>query len=116
MNKEIYNKAYKKIRKILGNEFCMKYEEIENDLKQIMENYYINEKEYKGAEELAKIYSLRWGALFNASTIYEVKEIIKKGEILMFDSQEELIKEIKKKNGMFTLENLWDYEGVIYAL
>ena len=60
-------------------------------------------------KRLSKIVS--WGALFNASTIYEVKEIIKKGEILMFDSQEELIKEIKKKNGMFTLENLWDYEA-----
>ncbi len=44
MNKKVYNKAYKKIRKILGNEFCMKYDKIENDLKQIMENYYINEK------------------------------------------------------------------------
>ena len=60
-------------------------------------------------KRLSKI--VAWGALFNASTIYEVKEIIKKGEILMFDSQEELIKEIKKKNGMFTLENLWDYEA-----
>ena len=51
-----------------------------------------------------------WGALFNASTIYEVEEITK-GGILMFNSREELLKEIKKKNGMFTLENLWDYEA-----
>ena len=29
----------------------------------------------------------------------------------MFNSREELLKEIKKKNGMFTLENLWDYEA-----
>ena len=29
----------------------------------------------------------------------------------MFNSKEELLKEIKKKNGMFTLENLWDYEA-----
>ena len=29
----------------------------------------------------------------------------------MFETDEELIKEIKKKNGMFTLENLWDYEA-----
>ena len=53
---------------------------------------------------------IKWGALFNASTIYEVEEIMK-GGLLMFNSREELIKEIKKKNGMFTLENLWDYEA-----
>ena len=29
----------------------------------------------------------------------------------MFNSREKLLKEIKKKNGMFTLENLWDYEA-----
>ena len=53
---------------------------------------------------------IKWGALFNASAIYEVEEIMK-GGLLMFNSREELIKEIKKKNGMFTLENLWDYEA-----
>ena len=53
---------------------------------------------------------IKWGALFNASTIYEVEEITK-GGLLMFNSREELLKEIKKKNGMFTLENLWDYEA-----
>ena len=29
----------------------------------------------------------------------------------MYNEREELIKEIKKKDGMFTLENLWDYEA-----
>ena len=53
---------------------------------------------------------IKWGALFNANTIYEVEEITK-GGLLMFNSREELLKEIKKKNGMFTLENLWDYEA-----
>ena len=53
---------------------------------------------------------IKWGALFNATTIDELKEIMK-GGLLMFNSKEELLKEIKKKNGMFTLENLWDYEA-----
>ena len=53
---------------------------------------------------------IKWGALFNASTIYEIEEITK-GGLLMFNSREELLKEIKKKNGMFALENLWDYEA-----
>ena len=60
-------------------------------------------------KKLSKI--VMWGSLFNADTISEIKEIIRKGELLMFETDEELIKEIKKKNGMFTLENLWDYEA-----
>ena len=45
MNRDTYNKAYKNIRKVLGNKFCMKCEEIENDLEQIMKKEYINEEE-----------------------------------------------------------------------
>ena len=59
-------------------------------------------------ENISKV--IKWGALFNANTINEIEEITK-GGLLMFNSREELIKEIKKKNGMFTLENLWDYEA-----
>ena len=43
-------------------------------------------------DNISKI--IKWGALFNASTIYEVEEITK-GGILMFNSREELLKEIK---------------------
>ena len=74
MNRDTYNKAYKNIRKVLGNKFCMKYEEIENDLEQIMKKEYINEEEYKGVKELAQIYSLRWGTLFYAFDLYEKDE------------------------------------------
>ena len=95
-------------------------------------NMIVDTKECKIATNILKIYNINidkcykfwyneekkdaiskivlWGALFNASTICEVEEITK-GGILMFNSREELLKEIKKKNGMFTLENLWDYEA-----
>lgn len=75
-----YNKAYKKIKKILGNKYCMKYEEIEYDIKQLMEKQYIEEGEYKGAKELAQIYSLRWGTLFYAFNLYDrdKQEILKR--------------------------------------
>lgn len=79
MDLDTYNKAYKKIKKILGNKYCMKYEEIEYDLKQLMEKQYINEGEYKGEKELAQMYSLRWGTLFYAFNLYDSdkKEILK---------------------------------------
>lgn len=62
-------------------------------------------EEKKG--KISKI--IKWGALFNASTIDEINNIL--GGILMYKEREELIKEIKKKDGMFTLENLWDYDA-----
>lgn len=53
--------------------------------------------------------AIKWGALFNASIIDEINNIL--GGVLMYNERKELIKEIKKKDGMFTLENLWDYEA-----